>query len=207
MLRTDLEALLEAGFYALGAPLTRRVYYEEFLAGATIDDEHGRDSMGAYRKRLAEILGSDVDLNDELLVWFESELSEIQLRVEQGDVPFFLRKFGVFNGCWLEYEVNSTEELSHYEDQADRLIKEGKISEQFIYFYSVEHGLLSEIGINTNLRKPNTITSIIVHEESFKNHYDSVGQDSAKKSEIINGIDGKPFDPEITYKAVMDFIR
>jgi len=91
MLKLELEKLLEIGFRKFGVSLTDRLYGEDILRLAAIDDLVFKD--GAL----------DIDIYSKLVG--DYCLTEFQLERDFDFIPFFRREIKDFNGYEFLYEV------------------------------------------------------------------------------------------------------
>ena len=203
-----LEELLEKGFEALGVEFGRRIFYEEYLAGAAIDDATGEVTIEEVKARPKEdgLLG---------VMKKRCSLSRAQSQVYDEDEdylpPFLRRESGVYNHFWVEYELTSEEEgLSCYEDKADRIISERKVAVETVDIRA-DYGwrpslVVFQIDYCEGMPRPinagvQETDSIVVLE-----FLDKTGIDLTEKVEKILQLDGQPFNPDKIYKAVMEFI-
>ena len=57
----------------------------------------------------------------------EGDMTENQLGVLEGDIPFISRKSGVSNGRYIEYKAYPLETLEEYRNRADQLVTDNQI--------------------------------------------------------------------------------
>ncbi len=194
MKKTPLEALLEEGLQAMNKSLGRRVYYEEIMVGSDIDDEHGNDTVENYPKTDDEGWLRNPGLN----------LSSYQQDVADGHVPFYRRSAETPSGLILDYEVFSSEKLSSYDQHADRIINEGKISAESIVFYDGRNGWIARIDIS---HAENTVTAFLCDDtDSSLERLDIQEYDRMARLNGIENLRGSSYVPEMVYKEVMHFI-
>ena len=197
MIRTELEKLFEAGFHALGVPFSRRVYGEEIVAGAGIDDQF-EDVATADAQAMF-----DIDRAEALLM--EIGLTDIQGLVATDNVPFFLRKSGEHNGFTVEYSVDPRKKLRCYEGAADRLVRKWKIVGESVTIQSAES---PEIDVDIFLiHRPHKDISVQLVDKKVKAYFDATGRDGEKMLKMMKCLQGQTYDPEAVYRATMDYIR
>ena len=195
MLKLELEKLLEAGFYALEVEFGRRIYGEEFITGATVDDAIEPISREDMEKSLKPYPETMDDLIEESLKL--RELSGSQGLGYHGKPPFFVRQSVVHNEFYIIYTAESTEEVNSYEKEADRLIREGKILEEMIIIRTTDPEGPMACFICSRFPKPPTVTS----------RADSINGLDPLKMEKLVGLNGTPYNPQEVYQAIMDFMR
>jgi len=200
MEQLELERLLEAGFYALGVEFSSRMYGEEIKLGSEIDDQTGPISIQDVKELQEKAKSPEerclIDLH------LMDALSNPQKDVYKNLIPFFRRRSDLFDELFVIYQVFSEEELSDYESNADRIIKEGKIASEHIIIINSINQLVANLDINRSCGK--------ISDACAGPDY---GYEWAKDPEIkewfdiIKRLEGKPYDPKEVYKAVMDFIK
>ena len=127
-IQLELETRLESGLYVLGYELGRRIYYEEIIEGKEIDDAlSGRSSdemMKAFRERKTEKF-SELFKNltpAQILGSFHQHYESYGIK------NFIFKRELETSNFKLKYEVNSKLRYDNYEEEVDRIIKEGLIS-------------------------------------------------------------------------------
>lgn len=188
MEKLPLEWLLEGGLYVLGVPLNKRVYHEDFVEGAKIDDILREESIESNRKKFKAAKAPE-----EFLYHFLGlGLSEFQREIDWGLEPFFRRVSGEYNGKNLIYDVHShsSEKVDGYRTHADRLIKERKIDMEVLNIRDSE-GLL--LALTLSHEPESTINVSVVAEELAE-----------KNKEAIKSLNGEKYDPQKVYEKVLD---
>lgn len=195
MLKTDLEGLLEAGFHALGIKFLRRIYGEEVYAGASVDD--------SFEDVKSDDVWADEKAEQGLHFCHDLLQTSDQYDVKYDMVPFFKRRTKKgYNGFIIEYEVVSSEKLPVYENEADRLIREGKIECEGINIRDIDGDSLLEIKIPAD----GLVNTIGFKDVVIREYFDNNDMDGSGKIAILNQIRGKEVTTDTIYKAVIDFI-
>jgi len=198
MIKLPLEQLLEAGLFALNAELGRRIYGEEILAGASVDDELGKSSIDKFR----EILEHGTP-EQKLFAALSSDLSEEQHCVFNDNIPFFKRISGEYNRFQIEYYVYSKEKSDNYELNADNLINQDKIESEIVYISSNRiprhDGFvnITFISIKDGKNYPELIESDFL--DAFSTKADS-------KMKLLDALSEKDYNPKEVYEAVINLI-
>lgn len=175
--------------------LSERMYGEAFIREAETDDRFGETSIAENKEKM-DFLDSIGDKKGELFAGC-MDLSDIQARVRDGDIPFFSRKAGFVNGFTVTYEAYSTEKLEGYEPHADRLIKEGKISLESVDI--VPEGSIAAIAsIQINKIGEGYVVSV-------STPYDPNEEDP--KLAKIRELDKQSYDPQKVFAKVVEFLE
>lgn len=193
MLKLPLEFLLEKGFAELGIGLNRRVYAEDVVTEAAVDDAFGETTVAAYVKSAQES-GVPIGENAERLTPAQWDVLAFE-----GQPSFFTRTSNPIRGWTVEYRVESTEQRDFYESEADRLIREGKVAEQYVVLNYCGRSNI-QIDINTMPDDPNKVKVI-------SSDMDNVADSQLDALNQILELDETPFDSSKVSGAVIDFLR
>ncbi|MEK6883812.1 MAG: hypothetical protein AABY22_29555 [Nanoarchaeota archaeon] len=211
MIKTELEGLFEDGFRKFGG-LSRRIYYDEIVEQAKLEDDMADESLTQDKEEFREITGEDPSLRDLFALYLvrglQGNVTPEQHMVAYDAIPFFRRRSATVNGLFFDYDVHSSEKLEKYREAADELVREGKISEQYIYIYpqGAPAGLdLVSIEINVSTKNPNTIHSLYV-QQNIVEFFSKQGKEPNSKLRIIRSIEGVFFEPQKLYDFIMRFI-
>jgi hypothetical protein len=185
--RLELEALLEGGLYALGAPLQRRVYTSEYLVGQKIDEDAAGISVG-------ELLTKH-GLSDGLLD--EAREKGLLKRVEDWfcSVPYFRRTSVPYKGITLEYNA--------YQITGSRKIKNLR-ENHFAQDIKIYAGKSLAARVLCLRKYPKTRESEI---RLFLQDWALREKEFGPAIQSLRKLDGREFDPHEVYCAVMDFLK
>jgi len=136
MEKLGLERSLESTLSELNVPFSRRIYFEEIQAGASVDDSFSDGTAEEYDATFKE---SSPEIRLTAAIMKSLIFSPFQYRASFDECPFvFMRSSGELGGLVLRYEVASVDRAPPYENKVDRLIKEGKIEWQCCSVYDSE---------------------------------------------------------------------
>jgi len=207
MVQLELERLLEHRLSELGVSLCRRVYGEEFVSGAAVDDHFGEISVAEYRRQITVNELYEVEEKFRTANELSKKLSDTQKTVEFECVPFFRRKSQPVNGFVVTYDVFSTEKFGSYEGKANSLITEGKINVQFIDI-DKENGkgiVTLELTDKVAVMYFGPLFSSSLSEEKLKELAELQGVEPYK-FDILMRLDGQMFDPKKVCEAINQFL-
>ncbi len=193
MLKLPLELLLEKGLSELGIGFDRRVYAEEVVTEAAFDDAFGDTTVAACLERVQE---SDLPVDETIDVLTNAQKDVL---IYEGHPHFFKRTADPVRGWTVEYAVESTEERDFYEAEADKLVREGKIGEQFISFNYLGRPIFT-VEINTLLEDPNKVHVSVNDDEA-------VADSQFEAFNRILELDGKSFVPAEVSQAIAYFLK
>lgn len=196
MQKLPLEELLEKGLGLLDIEFKQRVYHEDFLVMAEVDDAMESESVESYEKDL-----HSKDPLQAMLSTVFCSLTKVQRDVHAGTVPFFERSSGCFNSIFLEYRVYSTQDLEKYEPCADRLIEEGRISNEYVTLYTGEDDPFYLLMINTYDYSTCPMIDVDIDSGLIEKHFP--GQDPHKGLEKLAATS---YNEDKVYDAVMRFV-
>jgi len=163
------------------------------MAGASVDDVLEEESTTSYKKGL-----NSEDPKERLLAVLSVDLSESQFFVYNNNVPFFKRISKSFNGMHIEYFVYSNEELSSYEEHADRLIEQGKIKTELVYINKgPDIAYLAFVCIEDG-------KCFVEIQEKAVN--DILKEDAPEKIKVLRRLHEKKYSPDEVYTAIIKFI-
>jgi len=197
MNKTPLEKLLETGFSELGVEFGRRVYAEEVLAAASVDDAL-EDPVSKFEKAelekyhpLGKLLASEF-------------MTDAQLTVSafEGRAPFFMRVSGEYGGWIVRYTAQSSETMLCYEPHADRLVSEGKVEYQTV---ELEHEDGATVSFSVNgidSPSPN-----YVRTNFGRANFASFTAPKQAALASAKELDGQKVNPEQVYQAVMALLK
>ena len=206
MILTPLEHLLESGLKEeLGISSGRRIYAEEVVTGSMVDDEVGRESIDSHKERMEHIKFFPERVIKRIT---RQGLTEFQKQAYEGKekVPFFKRTSEWYNGLRVEYTVHAVEaeKREFYAPHADRIIKEGKISSEYVDISAESASSFIAFDINSNLLRPNTISLDLYDKNLIK----VFGNETATTiSNFLKKIHGQKYEPQKVYNAVMAILR
>jgi len=197
-----LEKLFPERFAELGIQWSDRRYFEDIEEKAKFDDRSSE--ITAEQVRQAARTGYFLQGLDRDEIYFSPE----QVLYAGNAIPFFRRRSANHNGLIVIYDVYSTEDLQRYRDQADQIIREGKIAEQFVSIVN-EDGLVPmffRFEIKTSTAHPGCVEVDYREDELIE----SLGQRERNPFtyfRMLEQLNEKPFSPEEVCDAVIRFIR
>lgn len=208
MIRLPLEHLLEQGFEALSVEagrtieLGRRVYGEELLAGASVDDALTGNTVANHMRNAgvpAVFHGSFYDL---------TEVQRAVLAYEDSP-PFFIRTSGEYKGWSVEYMVDVVRQQPCYGGNADYFVREGMVGTELLH---LQHCGSDVISIGNSA--PDDRSVFVV---GFDDQPPSIGSiddfmrtalvDKQDALDVVTRLEGRPFDPVDIYRAVFNFLK
>lgn len=193
MFKLELEKLLEIGFTMSGVSLTDRLYAEDILRLAAIDDLVFKDGT------------LDIDIYEKLVGNYC--LTEFQLERDFGCIPFFRREIKDFNGYDFSYEVYISGDCGS--------CVSGTVDSLKIDCFGITISPSSNFGFiyigDSYIRGRNGAGYIGVEltEDLFKYVDSVVSSDSGIIARLgtIKALEGKKFNSFEVVRVVMDFLN
>ncbi|MDP4039587.1 MAG: hypothetical protein Q8P57_03340 [Candidatus Pacearchaeota archaeon] len=183
MLQTELEKMLESAMYALGRPLSRRVYGAEASTGALVDGlDHETPSDNPLHRLMQESRG---------------KITTRQANESDDCIPAVERRSRLKEGIDITYDLSFGDDSRRYaeSEDVDRILKDPK------NYLCESVTLVSKRGDLLMIANDQDGCSLFSLEVDGPQRYE---KEIEKKVKEINR---KPYNPKEIIEVVVDFIR